>query len=169
MPVHVTTTQHAWVFSNFHCEACGHDDVGAAYMKSVATASTGMMQDLDEARAESHGLAHGGREEAGDALIALAACPKCGKRDELAVRDFRRTAKPWLAWGAIFSILGLAAGGFLHYKGESFGWFLFSPIVGLGLIVGIVGLVKRSKKLPGPQSVKFHSVDPSPWAGAEAS
>lgn len=166
MAVHVTTTQQGWVFSKFHCEACGHDDVGAVFMKSTASASTGLMQDLDETRAQSRGLAQGGREEAGDALIALAACPKCGQRDELQVRSLRSKARPWLAWGGVFFVFGVGAAGYLHYAGGSFGWFLFSPIIGLGLVVAVVGLVKRGAKLPGPKSVIFHSVDPSPWAGA---
>lgn len=93
----VHATRRGWVYSPFSCEHCGHQDQGAVHLKVSAGAQTGLLQDLDDTRDLAMGTAHGNMEQAGDERIALAPCPECGLRDELAVKSFYAASKPWLA------------------------------------------------------------------------
>lgn len=163
MPTVVHTTTRGYVYAPFSCERCGHQDVGAVYMQASAAAQTGFMQDLDESRDLSRGTAHGNMEQAGDELIALAPCPGCGLRDELAVASFYAKAKPWLYGGGALLVFGLAGVGYLASKGEvEMGLFVTGPILLIGLVSTLVGVGKRMRPLP--KGVTFRSVDPRPWA-----
>jgi len=163
VPTHVTATRRGWVYAPFTCEHCGHQDQGAVRLQVSAGTQTSMLQDLDDARDQAMGTAHGNMEQLGDELIALAPCPSCGKRDELAVKNQLRKATPWLAGAGLFLSLGLGGAGFLASKSEGgFGLFLMSPVLLLGTVALAVGLFKRLRRLPG--GVFFRSVDPRPWA-----
>ena len=163
MNTHVTATRRGWVYAPFHCEHCNHDDQGAVRLQVSASTQTSMLQDLDDARDQAMGTAHGNMEQRGDELIALAPCPQCGKRDELAVKNHQRKANPWLAGGGVFLTVGLGGAGFLASKGEpEMGMFLMSPVILLGSIALALGLFKRLRRLPS--GVFFRSVDASPWA-----
>jgi hypothetical protein len=160
----VNVTRRGWVYSPFTCEHCGHQDQGAVFMTSSAGAQTGLLQDLDDTRDLARGTAQGTMDQAGDELIALSPCPKCGKRDELAVKSFHRKATPWLAGGGVF--VGFGALGLAHLasKGElAMGLFATGPVLLLGLVALLVGVVKRLRRLPS--SAVFRSVDPRPWDG----
>jgi len=162
MPTVVHATRRGWVYSPYTCEGCGHQDQGAVYMTASAGAQTGLLQGLDDTRDLAQGTAHGAMEQAGDEHIALAACPQCGQRDELAVRSFYAKATPWLAAGGLFSTVGVGGAAYLASRGEQLmGAFVMAPIVLLGLVALAGGLIKRFKRLPG--GVVFRSVDPQPW------
>ena len=162
MPTYVTATRRGAIYSPYTCEHCGHEDQGVVFMSASASAQTGMLQGLDDTRDLAMGTATGNMDQAGDELIALAPCPKCGQRDELAVRTFYAAAKPWLGGGACFLLLSLAGVAFLASKGEEFlGMIVTAPLALIGLIALLVGLAKRLRKLPG--GVVFYSVDPRPF------
>ncbi|MFO7567515.1 MAG: hypothetical protein R6X02_33030 [Enhygromyxa sp.] len=164
MPTVVHVKRRGWVYSPYTCEHCGHQDQGAVYMTASAGAQTGLLQDLDDSRDLAHGTAHGAMEQGGDELIALAPCPACGQRDELAVKNFQGKATPWLAGGGVFSVLGLAGLAYLGSKSELFmGAFVMGPILLIGAVALLVGAFKRLRKLPG--GVVFRSLDSRPWAG----
>lgn len=162
MPVHVTANRRGWVYAPFQCESCQHEDQGAVYSKASAAAQTNLLQGVDETRDLAMGTAHGNMEQAGDEAIALAPCPSCGQRDELAMKSFRRRANPWLGWGGVFTALGLGGAGYLLSEGEDFGKILMAPLIVAGLALLAVGLFKRFR--PPPKGVVFYSVDPGPWA-----
>ncbi|KIG13075.1 hypothetical protein DB30_00540 [Enhygromyxa salina] len=164
MPTVVHATRRGWVYAPFTCEHCGHADHGAVYMQASAGAQAGLVQDLDDSRDLALGTAHGNMEQAGDELIALAPCPGCGLRDELAVRAFVARAKPWLAGGGVLVSVGLAGAGYLASKDALFmGLVVTGPLLLIGVVALVVGLAKRLRSLPG--GVVFRSVDPRPWAG----
>lgn len=159
----VHATRRGWVYSPFTCEHCGHHDQGAVHLKVSAGAQTGLLQDLDDTRDLAMGTAHGNMEQAGDELIALAPCPACGQRDELAVKSRHAKATPWLAGGGIFLVVGLAGVGYLASKNELFlGLFVTGPLLVIGLIALLLGAAKRLRALP--KGVVFRSVDGRPWA-----
>jgi peptidoglycan/LPS O-acetylase OafA/YrhL len=163
MPTVVHTTTRGYVYAPFRCEHCRHEDLGAVYMQASAAVQTSLLQDLDDSRDLSRGTAHGNMEEAGDALVALSPCPNCGLRDELAVKSHYGKAKPWLFGGAGFLLFGLAGLGYTASKGDlEMGMFATGPVVVIGLVAVVVGLVKRLRPLP--KSAVFRSVDPGPWA-----
>jgi peptidoglycan/LPS O-acetylase OafA/YrhL len=162
MPTVVHVERRGWVYSPYTCERCGHQDQGAVFMKASAGAQTGLLQDLDDTRDLAHGTAHGAMEQGGDALIALAPCPACGQRDELAVKNHHRKATPWLAGGGVFSLLGVAGLAYMISKDEAeMGAFVMAPILLLGAVALLVGTVKRLRRLPG--GVVFRSLDSRPW------
>lgn len=159
MPTVVHTTIRGYVYAPFRCEHCRHEDLGAVYMRASASAQVSLLQDRDESRDLSMGTAHGNMEQSGDALIALSPCPNCGLRDELAVKTHYDKAKPWLFGGAGFLLFGLAGVGYLASKDQlEMGMFATGPVVLIGLVAVIVGLVKRLRPLPKPAI--FRSVDP---------
>ncbi len=163
MAMIVQTTLRGYVYAPFTCEHCGHQDQGAVFIQSVAAAQTGLLQDLEDSRDLARGTAHGNMEEAGDAQIALSPCPRCGVRDELAVKTFYAKAKPWLFGGAALSLFGLGGLAWLAVEGEpEMGAFATSPVILIGLVALSVGLGKRLRSLP--KSAVFRSVDPRPWA-----
>jgi hypothetical protein len=102
-------------------------------------------------------------EQTGDAWIALAPCPSCGLRDELAVKSHYAKAMPWFAGGGVFLAVGAAGAGYLASKNELFmGLAVTAPLMLIGLIALLVGATKRLQSLP--KGVVFRSVDARPWA-----
>src|SRR5690554_1796894 len=167
MPTVVHVKRRGWVYSPFTCEHCKHEDQAAVYVSASAGAQTGLLQDFDDTRDLAHGTAHGAMEDGGNALIALACCPQCGVRDELATRSYYAKATPWLAGGGVFLAIGLAGAGYMASRSELFlGSFIMAPIIVIGVVALLVGVVKRFRRLPGG-TVAFRSVDPGPWSGLD--
>ncbi len=164
MPTYILATHKRYVFGPFACEACGHEDEAAIYVKSQAAQSTNLVDGFDGSKDLAHGTAHGGAEDYGDEQIALSSCPKCGKRDELAEKNFRRKGNGPLGAGIAFLVFGLLGAAFvLSQGGEMF--FAAASLVFFGIPAVItlpIGLWRRFRSIPEPKVI-FRSVDPALW------
>lgn len=164
MPTYTVATHKRYVFGPFACEACGHEDQAAIFVRSQASQQHNLVDGWDESADLAHGSAHGGAEESGDEQIALSPCPRCGQRDELAQKNFRRKGNGPLGAGIAFAAFALLGAGFvLAQGGESF--FVVAALVFFGtpaVILLPIGLFRRFRKIPAT-GVVFRSVDPRLW------
>lgn len=167
MTTYVTATHKRYVYGPYTCETCGHTDSAAVYVQSSATSTSNIVDGFDDTVDQAHGRAHGGAEEYGDEQIALARCPGCGQRDEIAVKNFRRKANGPLGAGLFFTLAAVAGVAFVLVKGGETEFAMFAAIFfGLPAAVALpIGLFRRLRKLPG-DGVIFRSQDPRPWASA---
>lgn len=164
----VSATHRRFVFAEYSCEGCGHADHAAVHVRSTAGAQTGMMVDIDEAKDLAHGTAHGGAEDIGEEYIALAPCPVCHQRDELAVKNFRRKGGGFLGAGVFFTTAGIAGAIFATVKANADEMAMIGAgFFGVpGVVLLAIGLLMRFRKIPN-RGVIFHSVDPRPWQALE--
>lgn len=171
MPTIHVATHKRYVYGTYACESCGHHDNAAVFVRSEGSAQSNIVDSFDDSRNLAHGNAHQAAEKFGDEQIALAKCPKCGQRDELAVKNFRSKAKGFLGAGIFFAVLLAGSLGFAVMKGMevAFVGIFLGVLFGLPALITIpIGLYHLTRKLP-EGGVIFQSVDSSPWAGAGAS